>query len=214
MTTIETQFQCNYLNSSTQMASDMLRPCVQDNNSDYVCEDLSDRKNTTYTDNIYITRGFTTYTIESPQQVNTPKVNKSLNDTFSIGNIEGFTNNIFITDNGPGKSSVPDGQCPEGFTMCPKSGKCIQKCTNCIYRDNMKSQQFNEADPCFPYGTYNGITNAGNIKCTCGPNNQYCTDHYAKDLYTTDGSMYSRKKIYNNIGYPLSIRDLYRIYYL
>ena len=211
MTTIDSQFQCNYLNSSTQRASDMLRSCVQDNNSPYVCENLSDRKDTTYTDNLSITRGFATYTIESPQTVDTPKLNDSLNDTFSFGNIEGFTNNIFITDNGPGKSSVPDGQCPEGFTKCPKSGKCIQICTNCIYRDNMKSQQFNEADPCFPQGTYAGVTNQGDIKCSCGSNNKYCEDDFVNDLFTTDGSIYSNKKIYN-IGYQLPILNLYGIF--
>ena len=45
----------------------------------------------------------------------------------------------------------------------------------------MKSQQFNEADPCFPEGTYNGITNEGYIKCTCGSNNQYCSTTLVND---------------------------------
>ena len=113
---------------------------------------------------IMIQRGIIDYHVSD---FNNPVVKSSVsknNSNLNIGVTEGFTNsNTFIVDNGPGKSSVPEGQCPEGFSLCPKTDKCIQKCQGCIYRDNMKSLQFNEKDPCFPEGTYNGITNEGYI---------------------------------------------------
>ena len=46
----------------------------------------------------------------------------------------------------------------------------------------MKSREFNEADPCFPNGVYNGITNEGFIKCTCGKDNKYCSDDFTKNI--------------------------------
>ena len=143
MTTMEDQLQCFYLDGSSQNASDMLRTCVQDKNSayDFNCKEdpmkqelYNEVKDTARMNNISIQRGIT---------------NNRL--------VEGFTGKVFITDEGPGKTSIPEGQCPEGYSRCQKTGKCIQKCAGCIYRDNMKSQQYNEADPCFPEGTYNGI---------------------------------------------------------
>ena len=74
---------------------------------------------------------------------------------------------------------------------------------NCKYNQRTygKSKEFNEADPCFPNkGVYNGITNRGFIKCTCGQNNQYCSDSF-----TTDGSF----KLGNNV--ILSIGDFSKI---
>ena len=129
---------------------------------------------------------------------------------------EGFQNksNVFVTDNGPGKSSIPYGQCPEGYSRCQKTGKCIQKCIGCVYRDNMKSREFNEADPCFPEGTYNGITNEGYIKCTCGSQNQYCSDDFVKNIFTTDGMMMSGQKIIMNVGNTNSISELFNFDYL
>ena len=126
--------------------------------------------------------------------------------------VEGFTGKVFITDEGPGKTSIPEGQCPEGYSRSQETGKCIQKCIGCIYRDNMKSQQFNEADPCFPEGTYNGITNEGNIRCTCGSNNQYCSNSFISDVnnfFTANGMMILGKKIIANTGETNSIDTLF-----
>ena len=195
---MENQLKCDYLDLSSQNSHNMLRNCVQDQNSsyDFNCKDLPKKKddlkkNTARTNNISIQRGMT--------------------DNF----IEGFTNNnIFITDEGPGKSSIPENECPEGFSRCQKTGRCIQKCRGCIYRDNMKSQQYNEGDPCFPEGTYNGVTNEGYIQCTCGSSGQYCSNNFMNNLFTTDGMMISKKNIVTNVGQIKDIDSLFNIDYL
>ena len=198
MTTMEDQLQCFYLDGSSQNASDMLRKCVQDKNSelDFNCKDdpmkqelFGEVKDTARMNNISIQRGITHNRL-----------------------VEGFTGKVFITDEGPGKTSIPEGQCPEGYSRSQETGKCIQKCIGCIYRYNMKSQQFNEADPCFPEGTYNGITNEGNIRCTCGSNNQYCSNSFISDVsnfFTANGMMILGKKIIANTGETNSIDILF-----
>ena len=67
---------------------------------------------------------------------------------------------------------------PQGFSWDPYKKICVQVCSGCKYNDNMKSQEFNEYDKCFPNGVYDGITKDGVIKCTCGENNQYCKDNF------------------------------------
>jgi hypothetical protein len=130
-------------------------------------------------------------------------------------NYEGFQNQgMFITDNGLGESSIPRGECPEGYTRCPISGKCIQTCISCVYRDNMKSREFNEADPCFPNGVYNGIDNNGDIKCTCGRDNKYCSDDFTKKMFTTDGMMIFGQKIIMNTGITGKVDELFNFDYL
>ncbi len=233
MTTMENQLECFYLDSSFQSASDMLRKCVQDEASPYKfnCGDnpmrqekVDDVKETARTNDIAIQRGVIDFNVleyDIPSLNNSSVKNRSLNNSsvknelFLNNGIEGFTNsNSFIVDNGPGKSSVPEGECPEGFSLCSKTGKCIQKCQGCIYRDNMKSLEFNEKDPCFPEGTYNGITNDGYIRCTCGNNNEYCSDDFIKNIFTTDGLMIMGKKIIMNMGNTSSIDNLFNIDYL
>ena len=238
MTSREEQLKCFYLDSSLKPASNMLRKCVQDESSPYKfnClddplrqEKYDDIKETARMNDIMIQRGIVDYRVSdfstpavtnnsvvNNSVVNNSVVNNSVVNKSSIGSgsVEGFTNNIFITDNGPGKSSVPEGQCPEGYSRCPKTGKCIQKCIGCVYRDNMKSREFNEADPCFPEGTYNGITNEGYIKCTCGSNNQYCSDDFIKNVFTADGMMMSGQKIIMNLGKTNNIDELFNIDYL
>ena len=82
--------------------------------------------------------------------------------------IEGFTGKIFITDNGPGKTNIK-GTCPEGFKWNETLGGCIQVCRNCHYNEinEHKSKDYNKADPCFPEGVYDGISNSGTLNCTC-----------------------------------------------
>jgi hypothetical protein len=205
----------------------MLRKCVGDNNSPYRfnCEEdpmrqvlPNDVKETARMNDISIQRGFSFYNIDNSNVNHFSKeaVTKKPDKSLSSPGMEGFQNsdNIFITDNGPGKSSIPDGECPEGYSRCEKSGKCIQKCIGCVYRDNMKSRSFNEADPCFPEGTYNGVTNEGYVKCTCGSNNQYCSKDFVKNMYTTDGMMISGQKIIMNTGLTKTIDELFNFTYL
>jgi hypothetical protein len=225
MTSMEEQMKCFYLDSSLKPASDMLRKCVQNKSSPYIfkCGDDPmrqetswDLKDTARMNDISIQRGIVDYHVGdymNPQ--NRTSNNIKITDSklnFNSGT-EGFTN-YFVTDNGPGKSSISYGQCPEGYTWCSKTGKCIQKCIGCVYRDNMKSREFNEADPCFPEGTYNGVTNEGYIKCTCGSSNQYCSDDFIKNIFTPDGMMIVGQKIVMNVGNPNSVDSLFNFDYL
>ena len=228
MTSTE-QLNCFYLDSSLKPASDMLRKCVQDESSPYMFDCGSDPmrqdmpgdvKNTARMNDISIQRGITEFHVsgfEGENVIMRPKVSEnSAPKLIDINLTEGFQNkkNVFVTDNGLGKSSIPYGQCPEGYSRCQKTGKCIQKCIGCVYRDNMKSREFNEADPCFPEGTYNGITNEGYIKCTCGSQNQYCSDDFVKNIFTTDGMMMSGQKMIMNVGNTNAISELFNFDYL
>ena len=78
----------------------------------------------------------------------------------------------------------------------------------------MKSREFNEADPCFPNGVYNGVKNDGSIKCTCGRDNQYCSNDFIKNMYTTDGMMISGQKMIMNTGLTKTIDELFNFSYL
>lgn len=185
----EESFICEYMDASVRPATDMLYNCVQDPSKgyDFNCRndvDDVDRKNTSYTDNLSYQRGFVT-----------------------SGQTEGFTN-MFITDNGPGKSTIRNGKCPQGYTRCPKTGRCIQTCIGCSYRDGMKSKDFNEADPCFPQGVYDGLTNDGEIKCACGTNNKYCSDRFTNQ-FTADGSLFYNQKIKNTLGLTDTVSKLF-----
>jgi hypothetical protein len=236
MTSMEEQSRCFYLDSDYQPASDMLRKCVGDNTSFYRfnCNDNpmrqelpEDVKETARINDISIQRGFSYYNVDNYNKnhfsvkkpienkgfIKTPIEKKVINNNFF--GYEGFQNkDIFITDNGLGESSIPKGECPEGYTRCPNSGKCIQACIGCVYRDNMKSREFNEADPCFPNGVYNGVTNDGFIKCTCGKDNKYCSEDFTKKMFTTDGMMIFGQKIIMNTGLTGKIDELFNFDYL
>jgi len=220
---MEEQLRCFYLDSELKPASDMLRQCVGDNNSPYRfnCEEdpmkqvlPADVKETARMNDISIQRGFTSYNVDNfNNEESKPLVKTKKNFT---NKIEGYQNykDKFITDNGPGESQIPSGECPEGYSECPITGKCIQRCIGCVYRDNMKSREFNEADPCFPNGVYNGITNEGYIKCTCGRDNKYCQDNFIKNIFTADGIMMEGKKIIMNTGLTKDASDLFNLNYL
>ncbi len=199
---INDRFQCDYLDYNKQPASDMLYKCVQDHSQgyDFNCQQsdysMDYKDSNKLLENQGIKRG----------------IDIGLGDLRGdeIG-IEGFTDKIFLLDNGPGESNLQIDKCPEGYKKCSKTGKCIQVCINCKYRDDMKSKEFNEADPCFPEGVYNGITNEGYIKCTCGFNDQYCSNNFIKDMFSADGILFMDKKMENNIGDVTGIRDLFLI---
>jgi len=236
MTSMEEQLRCFYLDSELNPASDMLRQCVRDKNSAYRfnCEEdpmrqvlPEDVKETARMNDISIQRGFTSYNIDNI--TNEIIKNTSSNNTGDSAAIrtagkdimnkkEGFINyrDIFITDNGLGESQIPKDKCPEGYGKCPITGKCIQQCVECVYNDKMKmkSREFNEADPCFPEGIYNGITNEGYIKCTCGKNNRYCSDNFTRNIFTAEGMMIVGQKIIANTGLTRDISDLFNINHL
>ena len=180
--------ECYYLDLNKQPAHHMLRKCIsKEDEYEYPCsfenrlEVQTNLLNSLHQDNNYI--------------IERSKVENNI-DTHST--IEGF-----VTDNGPGESSIPYGQCPDGYRKCSKTGKCYQVCTNCKYRDGYKSQYMNEYDPCFPEGIYNGRTNKGEIKCTCGNKQEYCNftkDSVKRSIYTTDGSLFLNQKLHNNMG--------------
>ena len=195
---MEDQLECFYLDGSKQNASDMLRTCVQDQSSSFEFNCKEDAlKQELPTD------------IKETTRINDISIQRGMIDNL-IG-LEGFTGKIFITDEGLGKSSIPHDKCPDGYSKCPTTGKCIQKCIGCVYTDNMKSREFNEGDPCFPEGTYNGVTNEGHIKCTCGFNNQYCSDNFIKKHFTADGMLMDGKKIIMNIGNTNFINELFHL---
>lgn len=177
----EINFMCNYIDASKSPASQMLNKCTQSPSliPGPLCPEKSyqARRNTTHTDLSAITRGYATSGQFMTPDAEAPK------KTNPYSNYEGF-----ITDNGPGESTIPD-KCPEGFTYDINQKKCFQVCQQCSYRDHMKSREFNEADPCFPQGVYNGFNSDGSIRCTCGHDNQYCRDSPI-DGYTASGGLF------------------------
>lgn len=96
----------------------------------------------------------------------------STSNKISLPFFEGYEN--FVTDNGLGKFTLNPDECPDNCTKY--NGTCMQVCADCGYRDKGKteSRDFNEFDPCFPNGVYDGVTNDFQTKCTCGKYNQYC----------------------------------------
>ena len=105
-------------------------------------------------------------------------------------NVEGFTN--------MGEHYVRPGDCPDGYKWCNITKKCKQVCMNCKYNQRTygKSKEFNEGDYCFPNrGVYNGITNQGLTKCTCGSRGQYCGDNF-----NAQGGMFADNVFIMNVG--------------
>ena len=192
------RLKCDYLDFNNQPASDMLLKCVQDKSRGYDmnCQEryTPSLDNNRVNDNFAIKRGITE-----------GKGNLTEKNT----GVEGFTDKIFITDNGSGESNVPFGECPEGYTE--KNGMCVQVCMACKYKDNMRSQQFNHADPCFPNGTYNGMTNNGDIRCTCGSMNQFCSGDFVKDMFSANGMFVFNNSIKNSIGETSIVDNLFLI---
>ena len=197
---IDDRLTCDYLDLNKQPSSDMLRKCIQDSSKgyDFNCQkskyiNYADERG--LSENLSIKRG----------------VSEGMGDLKSdVLGIEGFTDKIFISDNGPGESVINFGECPDGYAK-RDDGTCVQVCVGCKYTDNMKSQEFNEYDPCFPNGTYDGITNEGNIKCTCGMNNKYCSNNFIKNTFLADGMLVIDNKIKNNIGMTNVIDNLFII---
>lgn len=176
--------QCNYLDMETQSASDMLRRCVGDKSS----EKVAPCKKYNYRMDHIMNQDISNIVFERPQNDNIrtssemlQKSGSPIKESINSG-VEGYENFYDSRTgdlyHGPGENFVPFNECPAGFEVCPKSGKCVQKCMNCKLNVNNKAKEFNEADPCFPEGVYAGIDNQGNTQCTCGSQGQYCSDSY------------------------------------
>ena len=70
----------------------------------------------------------------------------------------------------------------------------------------MKSQEFNEFDKCFPQGVYNGVNKDGSRRCTCGKNNQYCSENLLDSFYPAGGFIKDIKNF--NFNDLFDIRNL------
>jgi len=183
--------ECLYLNGENTNASAMLKKCI--NGGDALAWPCSGR--------IDIDKDILSHTTERPSGDNIGgKLYHSLDDVptengpgdvelFNNDNVEGFTN--------MGASHVIPGECADGYYRCPKTGKCIQVCLNCKYNQKTygKSKEFNEADPCFPNGVYDGIDNNGQTKCSCGLNGQYCNE-----MFNAQGGMFANNVFVMNVG--------------
>ena len=74
----------------------------------------------------------------------------------------------------------------------------------------MKSQIFNEADPCFPNGVYDGVDNDGNTQCTCGPTNTYCPKTFVNS-FGADGTYLYDRGYRSAIGLTDAISRLFHL---
>lgn len=215
--------ECDYLDAQMQPAQQMLHRCVQDPSLGFElsCTDtetyLSEaglshpraiREKPNLMNTLSIQRGHE-IGIEEASQTTLRKTQARTH----VGTHEGFANapkNVFFTDNGLGASRVPEGQCPDGYTRCSQTGSCIQVCLGCKYRKTMKSQEFNEADPCFPNGVYDGLDSQGNVKCTCGANNTYCPQTFVNN-FSAEGSYVYGRGYRPDIGATDAINHLYPV---
>lgn len=202
-------YECGYLDANSQNSSDMNLTCIKDKSKgeDKLCTSNYRKLHDNIAFNsqfISIKRGMNAgYGIRPYNSEETTK-NKDISKT--TGDIiEGYTNmnSSFVVPPGPGAVNVEE-KCREGFTY--DGSKCVQVCTNCKYRDGMKSQEFNEFDKCFPNGVYNGVSKDGSRRCTCGKNNQYCSDKLVDDLYPAGGFLNDIKNL--NFTDLFNIRNL------
>jgi hypothetical protein len=192
--------QCQYLNAEKDNASSMLKKCINGNDDlawPCISRELFDSNILNYNterpngDNVGVKLPHTLHNkvddIDDYDTNNDKETNKKMYDD---SHVEGFTN--------MGESYVKPGDLPDGYFRCPKSGKVKQVCMNCKYNQRTygKSKEFNEGDYCFPNrGVYNGITNQGLTKCTCGSRGQYCGDNF-----NAQGGMFADNVFIMNVG--------------
>jgi len=193
--------ECLYLNGEKDNAASMLDDCI--NGSDDLAWPCAGQES--------IDKGLLSRNLERPSGDNVGgNLHHSLNSKIEShkkdniqesqhgSNVEGFTN--------MGEHYVKPGDCPDGYYWNQKLNKCKQVCMNCKYneRTHSKSKEFNEFDPCFPNrGVYNGITNKGVTKCTCGEDGQYCNE-----MFDAQGGMFVDKTYIMNVGDYGTIGDL------
>ena len=186
---------CSYINPETESVRSMMKPC-NDGNTKFQWECEQKR---------ILDNGILAWTLERPDGANIQGVlpHSQLLDNVKVENAvktdlkEGFTN--------LGESYVEPGVCPDGYFFCPLKQKCVQVCQNCKFNEKKyyKSKEFNEGDPCFPNGVYNGIDNQGITQCTCGNRGQYCND-----IFDTQGGLFADGVYIVNVGDYFDVGDL------
>ena len=191
--------ECLYLNGEKDNAESMLDECINGSDDlDWPCTGQESIDQSILSRNLERPSGDNS-SVELKHSLTIPtKINKKEDSSSSSSGKEGFTN--------MGEHYVRPGDCPDGYFWCTKSNKCKQVCMNCKYneRTHGKSKEFNEFDPCFPNrGVYNGITNKGLTKCTCGKNNQYCNE-----IFDAQGGMFVDKVYIMNVGDFGNLGDL------
>lgn len=200
-------FECQYLDANFQNAKDMNLNCVKDKSKGEQKLCTSDY-NKIY-DNISSNSLFIDIKRDTDAGYGVRPYNSLESNTNSTENtnvIEGYTNyekNSFVVPYPTGKRNVEQ-KCSDGYTF--DGSKCVQVCTDCKYRDGMKSQEFNEFDKCFPEGVYNGIDKLGFNRCNCGKNNQYCSDKFLNNFYPAGGFISDIKNF--NLNDLFDIRNL------
>lgn len=188
-------YNCSYINPETESVSNMLKPCNDGKtNFQWECEQKR------ILDNAILARN-----LERPDGANVQGIlhHSLIQDNVKVNNAvetdlkEGFTN--------LGESYVEPGVCPDGYYFCPLKQKCVQVCQNCKFNEKKyyKSKEFNEGDPCFPNGVYNGINNYGITQCTCGSKGQYCND-----TFDTQGGLFADGVYIVNVGDYFNVGDL------
>ena len=191
-------YNCSYINPDNDAIEEMNKPCYIGNKKfQWSCEQQY------LIDNAILSRN-----LERPDGANIPgdlphslmnnyKLEEKSLDNSKKNIKEGFTN--------LGESSVEPGVCPDGYFFCPLKQKCVQVCQNCKFNEKKyyKSKEFNEGDPCFPNGVYNGIDNQGITQCTCGSRGQYCND-----IFDTQGGLFADGVYIVNVGDYFDVGDL------
>ena len=196
--------KCAYLNADKQNASSMLKPCI--NGADPLVWPCDERKVMNNDILSLVTERPNGDNIEGelPHSLNVspelqarrkllnsvaPPEKKANENMYGNSNIEGFTN--------LGASYVREGGLPDTYYKCPLTGKITKLCDNCKYNQDKVglSRQFNEGDPCFPYGVYNGLDNDGYTQCTCGSEGQYCNE-----IFDVQGGLFADGVYLMNVG--------------
>ena len=187
---------CSYINPETESVRSMMKPC-NDGKTNFQWECEQER---------ILDNSILAWTLERPDGANIQGVLphsqmldnvKVVQNTVKTDLKEGFTN--------LGESYVEPGVCPDGYFFCPLKQKCVQVCQNCKFNEKKyyKSKEFNEGDPCFPNGVYNGIDNQGITQCTCGNRGQYCND-----IFDTQGGLFADGVYIVNVGDYFDVGDL------
>lgn len=187
---------CSYINPETESVRSMMKPCNDGNtNFQWECEQKRILDNGILARNLERPDGANIQGVLPHSQMldNVKVVQKVVNNELK----EGFTN--------LGESYVEPGVCPDGYYFCPSKQKCVQVCQNCKFNEKKyyKSKEFNEGDPCFPNGVYNGIDNQGITQCTCGSKGQYCND-----TFDTQGGLFADGVYIVNVGDYFNVGDL------
>ena len=187
---------CSYINPETEPVRSMMKPCNDGNtNFQWECEQKRILDNGILARNLERPDGANIQGVLPHSQMldNVKVVQKVVNNELK----EGFTN--------LGESYVEPGVCPDGYYFCPSKQKCVQVCQNCKFNEKKyyKSKEFNEGDPCFPNGVYNGIDNQGITQCTCGSKGQYCND-----TFDTQGGLFADGVYIVNVGDYFNVGDL------